>query len=273
MNIAIVGAGVGGSNLLNSLINVEDVKITMVVDTNLNSPGILLAKKYGIKYSDSMDSIRSSETDIVIEATGNEKVSKMVKDKFENSCTIIDSKAALFLMTLVRKDIDNITKMNNQISLIHDTSSLVEYQIKEITLTIEELRNLSSNLLSYTQLSNEYINKSDTIIKYVNEISSKTNMLGLNASIEAARAGEQGRGFSVVAKEVQKLANDSAGFSKEIDQILNKLSHEINKINVEAKKLDSLSEKQIVASNHVNDAIANLMEESNKHTTSSINPS
>lgn len=69
MNAAIVGAGVGGSNLLNSLRNVEDVKITMVVDTNLNSPGILLAKNYGIKYYDSMDSIRSSEMDIVIEAT------------------------------------------------------------------------------------------------------------------------------------------------------------------------------------------------------------
>lgn len=62
----------------------------------------------------------------------------MVKDKFENSCTIIDSKAALFL--------------------IHDTSTLVEQQIKEIALTIEELHNLNSNLLSYTQLSNEYMN-------------------------------------------------------------------------------------------------------------------
>lgn|GEM_PF-627434 len=271
MNIAIVGAGVGGSNLLNSLVNVEDVKITMVVDTNLNSPGILLAKNYGIKFSDNMNNIRPSDTDIVIEATGNEKVSKMVKEKFENSCTIIDSKAALFLMTLVRKDMDNITKMDNQISLIHNTSSLVEHQIKEITLTIEELHNLSSNLLSYTELSNEYINKSDTIIKYVNEISSKTKMLGLNALIEAARAGEHGRGFSVVAKEVQKLANDSAGFSKEIDLILNKLSKEISNINIEAKKLDSLSEKQIVASNHVNNAIENLMEESNKHTHSSAN--
>ncbi|CAG7597223.1 Heme-based aerotactic transducer HemAT [Paenibacillus solanacearum] len=47
------------------------------------------------------------------------------------------------------------------------------------------------------------------IITMVQEIANQTKLLSLNASIEAARAGEHGKGFDVVAKEVQKLSNDT----------------------------------------------------------------
>ncbi|QGU94392.1 hypothetical protein GOM49_04085 [Clostridium bovifaecis] len=262
MRIAIVGAGTGGSNILKSLISVDSLSIVIVVDRNLNSPGILLAKKLGLPFSQSIDSIDCKSTDIIIEATGNENVIKIIRDKFQDFCTIMDSKAALLVMTLVRRDMDNLNIMNKHISLIHDMSSIIKDQMQEISLSVENIHNVSDNLLYFSESSNEYINKTDNIVKYVNEISSKTKMLGLNALIEAARAGEHGKGFSVVAKEVQKLANDSSGFAKEITDILKKLHSETKKITEEVAKLDSLSETQINASNNVNEAIIKLIEES-----------
>lgn len=74
------------------------------------------------------------------------------------------------------------------------------------------------------------------ILSTINDISSQTELLALNASIEAARAGKHGKGFAVVAESIGRLASDSTAATADIEKIIVELCRDISETvsNIEA---------------------------------------
>ncbi len=64
------------------------------------------------------------------------------------------------------------------------------------------------------------------IVELISDITEQTNVLALNAAIQAASAGEAGRGFTVVAEEVQRLAERSGEATKQIGAIVRTIQND-----------------------------------------------
>ena len=74
------------------------------------------------------------------------------------------------------------------------------------------------------------------IVELISDITEQTNILALNAAIQAASAGEAGRGFTVVAEEVQRLAERSSEATKQISAIVKTIQTDTNSAVVAMEK-------------------------------------
>ncbi|MES2535104.1 MAG: methyl-accepting chemotaxis protein [Pseudomonadota bacterium] len=95
-------------------------------------------------------------------------------------------------------------------------SKAVENAIKGMNEIREQIQETSKRIKRLGESSQEI----GEITELISDITEQTNVLALNAAIQAASAGEAGRGFSVVAEEVQRLAERSGEATKQIGALV-----------------------------------------------------
>lgn len=93
------------------------------------------------------------------------------------------------------------------------------------------------------------------ITELISDITEQTNVLALNAAIQAASAGEAGRGFSVVAEEVQRLAERSADATRQIAALVKAIQTDTQ----DAVAAMERSTQGVVESTRLSDAAGNAL--------------
>jgi twitching motility protein PilJ len=128
---------------------------------------------------------------------------------------------AVQLITKSIKEVDSSAARSAEVA--RRTLAVTEQGAQAVRNTIsgmdgirEQIQDTSKRIKRLGESSQEI----GEIVDLISDITEQTNVLALNAAIQAASAGEAGRGFSVVAEEVQRLAERSGEATKQIGALV-----------------------------------------------------
>lgn len=161
----------------------------------------------------------------------NNEISKAVEDVAEGStgmaASISNINENLLEMSNETKDInESVNEIRNQTTAVQDSSKIMNDKIKSMQDSSRKMDEGISAISKRIETVNTTVDKVSNIVSVIEEISSETNLLSLNASIEAARAGDAGKGFAVVAQEIRVLSDNTNTELENIKQIISSLVEE-----------------------------------------------
>lgn len=166
--------------------------------------------------------------------------------------------AGTMVISISIDKMEKINQVNNLAESVSESLSDMTINVKEMTDVFQRINQTNENIEDSIHKTQEYYKKTDDIINFINSVTKKTNLLGLNASIEAARAGETGKGFSVVASEIRNLSDSTKESLSQISNVLNSIQTSIDDIYGRFQSSNKYLEAQVNGLENIKTAIEKL---------------
>ena len=148
---------------------------------------------------------------------------------------------------------DSVTVARQSVSASKAGSSAVNNAITGMNAIRDQIQDTAKRIKRLGESSQEI----GEIVEVISDLSEQTNVLALNAAIQAASAGEAGRGFTIVAEEVQRLAERSADASKQIAGLIKTIQTDTH----DAVAAMERSTEEVVAGTKRSDEAGNALEQ------------
>jgi methyl-accepting chemotaxis protein WspA len=175
---------------------------------------------------------------------------------------------------------DASDQASSSIAQISDTSNELRQTMASISETNsetnrvagqgrDEITQMQETILAFAQAAttisrklaviSDRANSIGSIVTTINKVADQTNLLSLNAAIEAEKAGEHGQGFSVVAREIRRLADQTALATSDIEQIVEDMQNSVVSGVMEMDRFDEQIRNGVEESEEISKNLATII--------------
>ena len=211
--------------------------LNSILATIINNVNILDNSSYNMNLVikntvDEINTMKEAINDIDISAKNEAKSASDVAESILNIEKMIENtNSEAKILT------NNAKNMQSSMIAVNKTLNVLESINNEVLSQIEQIHSDTIN-------TNEAVEKINKAVEIIKDIAEQPNLLALNASIEDARAVAAGKGFSVVAEQIQELAEQSTNSSEDIASVLSNLNSNSNNSVNTMKKVRNVINKQ-----------------------------
>jgi methyl-accepting chemotaxis protein len=125
---------------------------------------------------------------------------------------------------------------------------------------MEAIKESSAQVSQTISLVSDRIEEIDEILRFITDITGKTNLLALNAAIIAAQAGAQGKGFGVVADEINELAQNTKAQTNRISDVIEGLREEVVRAGEAVENSNRKVDEGVSLTGEVTNALEGIMD-------------
>ena len=123
------------------------------------------------------------------------------------------------------KTMEEVTNLSQSTAI---ATSGGQRDLIQMQSTMRQLGEATRSISSKLGVISEKANSINSIVTTITKVADQTNLLSLNAAIEAEKAGEYGLGFSVVAREIRRLADQTAIATLDIESMVKEMQSAVS---------------------------------------------
>ncbi|MDJ0844310.1 methyl-accepting chemotaxis protein [Crocosphaera sp.] len=194
---------------------------------------------------------------------------QMAASRKELEATLTEQIASTNEVTTTAQEIANtseeLVNTMEQITELSQSTAMAANQgqddLGRMETTMRQLAEATTSIASKLGIMSEKAHNINSVVLTITKVADQTNLLSLNAAIEAEKAGEYGAGFAVVAREIRRLADQTAVATLEIEQMVKEMQSAVSTGVMEMDKFNKEVSSSVQDVGNISHQIAQVIEQ------------